>query len=207
MSCKHQTLPKGHYCCFCGEMLITVCELFISNGTTPCVPRCKLCKDWGESKKCEEKNVEDPCDCSSCLYGRESAKKLITETHTVEPEGKRYKLPKDFGKIAPNQNVKVNDDGTCQTAEEPKPECPECEECGIAEKSCGKFCSPCRRTIEKRAMVNATILDMKAEEKAFRTELLSALEFKTIEKYADGCGLAHPLVDREKLESLKKKFL
>lgn len=97
MTCKHQTLPKGHYCSFCGEMLIEVCELYISDGKIPCVPRCKSCKDWGESKKCEEK-----CRClSSCPHVEKDGVALLakdqyfavcpckchlTETHTVEPE-------------------------------------------------------------------------------------------------------------------------
>lgn len=70
MICKHQTLPKGQYCCFCGEILVEVCELFVSD--VPCIPRCKMCKNWlpKTTEFCnhclcwsQHKGPECPCEC------------------------------------------------------------------------------------------------------------------------------------------------
>lgn len=178
----------------CSHLTVQWCTT-VKNGITTGWWQCDSCpmSFVPESKKCKEKTIyekqrqaevcdlciktycqlatpcdrpaDNPCSCKCHKEGelRKGAWTPIMETHTVE-------LERCAGIIRCNKCLYWE----CQCKpEEPKPEC---EECGIAEKCCGKFCSPCRRTIEKLAMVNATIYDMKAEEKERRKELLAFIE-------------------------------
>ncbi len=135
-----------------------------------------------EAKHCKP---ECDCNCNDCpkCLAREEKQTSCCDRYRVN--GKLLHFPK--GDHPYTSSLKDVSGGRTEIyVPEPKSDgegpygTSECEECGIAEKCYGKFCSPCRRTIEKRAMMNARIMDMEAEEKMFRRELMDFINHRIV---------------------------